>query len=170
MTEQKKTATKSTRKTAKWIRNLRGTPVHLRLYGEGRDKPYRIELNRRGLSGDMHQVPASLTDDGTFASGIGVLFEIITTAEANRIRDSYEGSGGYQGIEPAQLVREQDTVIATGPAYDGKGLAPREGVQQRPLGPTVVQTPGSQTQQLAEGNAALPPNVNFDAPVKVERR
>lgn len=145
-------------KKAKWIRNLRGVPVHLRLYGEGRTDPYRIQLNRRGLPGDIHQVPANLTDDGTFVAGIDVLFEVITESEARSIQ--YNVATGYQGA-PVVVERPQDTVVSVVPDVDSKGKL---------IGPRVVRKPGSdrQYEDLAEGNQALPKDA-FKAATKIER-
>lgn len=158
MARSTESKTASTRKTAKVIRNLRGTPVHLRLFGAGGEKPYRIELAPRGRYGDVHSVPANLTDDGTFVAGVDVLFEIITKTEANKI--SYAGQGFQGGVEPAKLVREEETVIKRVADMDSTGK-----VQQRELGPTIVRTPGADA--LAEGNEALPENAF--PPAKIER-
>lgn len=144
-TAKKRTA--APRKTAKTIRNLRGTLVHLRLFGEGGDKPYRIELKPRGMYGDVHTVPANLIDNDTFVAGVDVLFEIITKTEANKIEYAPQG---YQGIEAAKIVRDSETVISRTPDVD---------TSPRGMGPTYLNTPGSDADlhaKLAEGNAALP--------------
>lgn len=143
-------ATKTTRKTAKTIRNLRGTLVHLRLFNDQNDKPYRIELKPRGRYGDVHTVPASLIDSNTFVQGVDVLFEIITKTEASKIQ--YD-KGGYQGIEPARVYREAETVIKTVPDMDSSGKLP-----PRQLGPTYVDALGSDTarHETLRENPALP--------------
>lgn len=152
-TTRKKT---STRRTAKTIRNLRGTPVHLRLGPE--DNRYRIQLSPRGQPGDVSTVPANLIDDHTFTSGVNILFEIITQTEARNIQ---YGPSTATGVEPAKLVREEETVIKRVANVD---TSPRN------IGPTYVNAPGSNDNlhaQLAEGNAALPPNAF--PPAKIER-
>jgi len=149
MATAKKT-TRAPRKTAKTIRNLRGTPVHLRLFGAGNEKPYRIQLAPRGTPGDVHTVPVGLIDSDTFTAGIDVLFEIITQTEARKIE---YGPQGYQGIEPAKIVRPSETVIKTVPDMDSKGkLPPRE------MGPTYTDVEGSDKalHQALRENAAMP--------------
>lgn len=143
------------RKTAQTIRNLRGTPVHLRLGAD--NNKYRVQLARRGEPGDVATIPANLIDDTTFVAGVDVLFELITKTEANKIE---YGPSGYQGVETAKLVREQETVIKRVADMGSDGKMP-----QRELGPTHVKTPGADA--LAEGNAALPENAF--PPAKVTR-
>lgn len=145
-------ATKRTttpRKTAKTIRNLRGTLVHLRLFSDQNEKPYRIELQPRGNPGDTHTVPASLIDTNTFTSGVDVLFEIITKTEADKIQ--YYGSVGYQGIDQATVVRPSETVVKTVTDMGSDGKMP-----QRELGPTIVKGIGASA--LEDNNPALPEN------------
>ena len=152
MTTKKATGTTSKRRQARTIRNLRGTPVHLRLFGQGNDAPYRIALQPRGNPGDTHSVPANLTDDGTFVAGIDVLFEIIPTSEAQSIQ--YERAGGrpqeYEG-ETLVVVRNEENVVR------------RQPVDQEPgpgrIGPATVNVPGSDEAlhaQIEAGQSALP--------------
>ena len=148
----------STRKTPKTIRNLRGTVVHLRLFGTEREKPYRIELAPRGQVGDTHTVPVALQDDGTYHAGLGVLFEVITTTEARNLK--YAPPGQLQR-DQAELMREQDNLIQKSADWDGRGRVP-----ERPIGPPRVNVPGSDP---ALSDAALPPGVDFDRKVTVEK-
>lgn len=154
-TTRKRTAT-TPRRTAKVIRNLRGTPVHIRLGPD--DNKYRIQLSRRGEPGDVSTVPANLIDDYTFTSGVGILFEIITQAEADNI---VYGPSATNAVDPAKLVREEETVIKRVADVD---TSPRN------MGPTYINTPGSNVDlhaQLAEGNTALPSDAF--RPAKLER-
>lgn len=146
------TAKRTSAKTAKTIRNLRGTPVHIRL-GNQKD-PYRIELAPRGTKGDVSTVPVNLQQDHAYVAGIDVLFEIITQTEARNIE---YGPVGYRPSEVVRVDRPEDTVVRT-----EVDLGP-DGKMPRPMGPTYVGEgyPGSDV-ALAEGltdNPAMPENV-----------
>lgn len=69
--------------TKKVIRNLHPMPVNLR-FGSKHD-PYYITLARRGMLGDVVEVPANFTDHPDFNRNVGVTFEIISSAEAKKI-------------------------------------------------------------------------------------
>lgn len=109
------------RKTAKTIRNLRGTVVHLRLYSQSQKDPYRIELKPRGTQGDITTVPANLASDPTLTSAIGVLVEVITTAEANALRETYAPVGYLGRSDAPVVVRPEDTTVSTADDWDGTG-------------------------------------------------
>lgn len=138
----KKPAAKRTtsRPTSKIIRNLRNAPVHLRLGSQ--NNIYRIELKPRGLAGDTHTVPADLTQEHTFISAHGHLFEIITSAEAAKIEYPRVG---YLTNERTEVIRDQDATLASQPSWDGKGLTPNV-AKERLAGeaPRRAEVPGSQ--------------------------
>lgn len=84
MAERKKTTGKATSKTRttqrKWIRNLRNNiPAYLRL-----DSGKTFELRPRGERGDSYPVSKEDLEDIKFKMNEGLLFEIITEAEANK--------------------------------------------------------------------------------------
>jgi len=154
------------RKTAKTIRNLRGTPVHLRLFGAGSEKPYRIELQPRGVAGDWHTVPANLTDDGAFVAGVGLLFEIVPTSEARKTQYARPGNAPA-GLLPVEVVRHDENIVSREAAWDGTGKAPARGVGA----PELVDAIGSDAAMHASirgGESALPEGA-FSQTVKVER-
>jgi hypothetical protein len=161
MTEKK---TGSTRRTAKTIRNLRGTPVHLRLFGAGNDKPYRIELQPRGTSGDWHTVPASLTDDGTYVSGLGLLFEVIPTSEARAIQYQF----APVGLPPATVFRADENVVSREPEWDGTGQQPQRRAGAGPALADVLGSDAAMHESMREGNSALPEGA-FQQTVTVEK-
>ncbi len=120
------------------IRNLRGTPVHVRL-GNLQKDPYRIELAPRGLRGDVSVVPAKFRSDTAFARGAGVLFEIVTKTEANEIQYS---TLPYDLQRPtATLYREEDTVIVTEDDFHSEGRHDRQ-PQRRAPGQNIVGNEG----------------------------
>jgi hypothetical protein len=148
-----KTGTTSKRRQSRTIRNLRGTPVHLRLFGQGNDAPYRIALTPRGNPGDTHTVPANLTDDGTFVAGIDVLFEIIPASEAQGLQ--YERTGGrapeYEG-ETLVVVRNEENVVV-------RQDANLEPAPRRRLGPAMANVPGADAgihAAVEAGQSAMP--------------
>lgn len=112
------------RPTAKTIRNLRGTVVHARLLSQDPEKPFRIALQPRGLQGDTTTVPATLISDHTFVSGVDVLWEIITTTEARQVE--YQPVGYLGRTDAPQVIRPEDTTIASVEDWDGKGRVPQQ--------------------------------------------
>ena len=113
MAEAKQPAAK--RATAKTIRNLRRIPVHLRLSGQG-EKPYRVQLERRGNPGDTAEIPVACQSDTAFQKGIGVLFEVITKAELAKL--TYEPQGYTPPV--VHVDRPADTTVGTA-TIDEKG-------------------------------------------------
>lgn len=177
---QKKTATprKRTTKTAKWVRNTRNCPVHLRLR-DTNDQRYFVELQPRGLYGDVHRVPAALTDDHSLVIAINQgIVEIVTQAEVNKI--DY-GIIGYQGSNGVEITRPDDRTVTTGGDWDGKGKAPARHILTqddvtRPPSSTPNYDPTDATmKQVTEDRRAtqedmIPANVDLRSrKVKVER-
>lgn len=174
------------RKTAKTIRNLRGTQVHARLFSLSKKDPFRIELQPRGQNGDITIVPVTLIEDATFVSGVGVLWEVITTAEANVVRDAYSPVGYLGRTDAPVIIRPDENTIMTAKDYDGKGRqVPKErevvhkergsDIQEREFGTGMhtADVPGSDQAlhaMLKAGQSALPPDANFDrSRVRIER-
>jgi hypothetical protein len=144
---------RSHRKTAKTIRNLRGTLVHMRLHSEDSEKPYRIELQPRGAPGDVATVPAKLTDDGTFIQGVDVLFEIIPLSEAKKLQ--YTQPYREERL-PVEVIRPDQNIVSREAAWDGTGRTP---ARAPGAGPAVADVPGSDPELSAAvraGTSALP--------------
>lgn len=161
-TKKKRTsAPRAPRKTAKVIRNLRGTPVNMRL-GNPKD-PFRIKLARRGLRGDTAVVPANLQDDLTFTEGDGLLFEVLTTAEAKALE--YAPVGYKPPVDTTlTILRDVDQNVHTAPDWDGeRGTRPPH---LREPGVDYVNVPGSDEALHEKLNAqkregATPENADF---------
>lgn len=172
------------RKTAKTIRNLRGTVVHARLYSLDAEKPFRIALNPRGQNGDTTIIPVALQDDGTFVAGVNVLWEVLTATEAKEL---VYGPVGYLGRTDApQIIRQEDNTLTTAKDWDGTG---RRAPQDREIvtkergtdapdrefgtGMHTADVPGSDSAlhaQLKAGATALPEGVDISSRrVAVER-
>jgi hypothetical protein len=120
------------RKTDATIRNLRGTAVHARLRSLTPKDPFRIELKPRGQQGDTTIVPVALQGDYTFVSGIGVLWEIITKAEAAAAQEFYAPVGYLGRNDSVTVIRPEDATILSAPDWDGKGRVPVQRQQQDP--------------------------------------
>lgn len=92
------------------IRNLRNTPFHTRLYSEGHEKPYRLQLEPRGMPGDMKSLPSKFEENESLVSAYyqGII-EVISKAEAQEILGSYRGAG-YSGRK-IPVVRPEDTQV-----------------------------------------------------------
>jgi hypothetical protein len=174
------------RKSAKTIRNLRGTVVHARFYSVSPKDPYRLALNPRGQSGDTSVVPVALQDDPTFLAGIDVLWEIITATEAKALQGGYAPVGYLGRSDAPQIIRTEDTTITSAPDWDGKGRLPvdrevKRTTQGKQLsergefgtGMHTVDVPGSDAALhagLKAGQEALPDGVDISSRrVVVER-
>jgi len=175
-----KTATprKRTTRTAKWVRNTRNCPVHLRLR-DTNDQRYFVELQPRGIYGDVHRVPAALTDDHSLVTAINQgIVEIVTQAEVNKI--DY-GIIGYQGQNGVEITRPDDRTVITRDDWDGKGKSPQRAILtqdsvNRPIQARPVYNPADATmRQVEEDRRAtaedmIPANVDLSTrKVKVER-
>jgi len=170
--------------TGATIRNLRGAVVHLRLFSNNPEKPYRIALEPRGTNGDTWTIPHDLTDDPTFLKAIDVLVEVITPAEERALKLDYT-PGGYQGRTDAPRVeRPEDTTIMVADNYDGKarqvptdrGIARKQNLRNDPnenVGQQFADLPGTDQAlhaALRAGQSALPPEATFDrGRVQIER-
>lgn len=103
-----------------FIRNTRAMPVHVRFTSVQSEKPYRVQLNRRGLQGDCVQIPSALKESPEFNRSLQAgIFEIIPSSEANSIEYP---PVGYQGMasdidaewaKPISVVRDADRTVAT---------------------------------------------------------
>lgn len=141
---------------AKIIRNLRSVPVHMRLQGTA-DKQFRVELKPRGAGvGDSETIPYACTLDPSFIRSYEHgLFEIITRTEANAV--NYPLNGFRQ--KEVRVIHTEDTVVAHKTfEQNEKGQLLDRSVEVQPVGPRVVNRPGSDRQltaMLNESPAAL---------------
>lgn len=164
------------KKKSEIIRNLRPTAVHQRFRAFGVEKPYRIEFQPRGLRGDTHEIPIQYTESGEYQRNKGVLFEVITRAEALKLEETYPLVGYQGGARQGQMLvggelvdgpvtvsveNTQNNTVATvqelSRAVDGQ-----DGVKVHMVGPNYADMPGSDAalhsmlrneQQKAEGVA-----------------
>lgn len=86
----KRTATKAKAKPApkkstsatKYVRNVRGVDIRV-TFDSGR----KVQLNARGQRNDMAAISKEELDDPIFLDNLGTLYEVITSAEAAKIRE-----------------------------------------------------------------------------------
>lgn len=103
-----------------FVRNTRFVPVHLRFTSVSSEKPFRVQLNRRGLQGDCQQIPSALKESPEFNRSVKAgIIEVIPASEANSIEYP---PVGYQGVQsqtdaewakPITVVRDVDSTVAT---------------------------------------------------------
>lgn len=135
-------------KAKKIIRNLHFVPLNLR-FGSKKD-PYYLQLARRGQSGDVVEIPGDLTEHLLFGRNVGVSFEIISAAEANKITydapatQTLMDSGQFVGplgqtLSAGTIVNTEESSIAVG-GIDAKGQA----VRLRDVGPLRSTAVGTQ--------------------------
>lgn len=157
--------------TAKWIRNLRNHPVHLRFKQEGADRPFFVELAPRGRQGDAEKIPAKLTQTRQFSEAVyGGLVEVITEKEANEVE--YPAIGYLaQSDANVSLVRDEDTVVRRSQSLDTSIQQNPRSAQVTSAGPHIVEMPGSlpALKQRADGGTPTADDM-IPAGVDVESR
>lgn len=150
--------------TKKVIRNLHPMPVNLR-FGSKRD-PYYITLSRRGMLGDVVEIPADFTDHPDFNRNVNVTFEIISSAEAKKIE--YESNNTQTAMETdrnfkIERVEDTSTTVGLVDADPKHGGVIRTGdtnpMRSRARG--TVDNPVPESRGEAEGDA---PPVSPDLP------
>jgi len=77
-----KPAPKKSTSTTKYVRNVRGVDVRV-TFDSGR----RIQLNARGQRNDMAAISKEELDDPIFLDNLGTLYEVISAADATKIRE-----------------------------------------------------------------------------------
>lgn len=94
--------------TSKYIRNLLGIDVRV-TFDSGR----RIELSPRGQRGDMVAVSKEEMDDPIFLNNLSSLYEVISGAEATKVRDKQlTNVSTFNSPRPEQIIKnEQDKDI-----------------------------------------------------------
>lgn len=93
-------------------------PVHIRLTSMTSEKPYRVQLNRRGLQGDCVQIPNDLKESPEFGRSINSgIIEVIPASEAASIQYPPVGYQGLQQdgewVKPITVTRDEERTIAT---------------------------------------------------------
>lgn len=139
-------AKKTTRRvsTQKYIRNTRYVPVSLRL-GTGR----KINLQPRGNRGDCAPVNKEETNDEIFLGNLGVLFEVISEAEAKEVIGKQ--TTNQQQIHPAlQQLRN-----AKGEEYE-RGVVVEENFDDQSKRVAAINDRGMITRFKAPGTTDMP--------------
>jgi hypothetical protein len=176
----KRTATKAKAKpaprkstsTTKYVRNVRGVDVRV-TFDSGR----RIQLNARGQRNDMTAISKDELDDPIFLDNLGVLYEVISSTEANKIRekqmtnasslatprpediltDPLGNKGEFTGLTPSN----EDISITIGQLNETSGRSNEEKSIEvtRSVQPERANVPGSSLDQYGKpiSIAPLPP-------------
>ena len=98
-----KLAAKKSVASGKHIRNVLGVDVRL-TFDSGR----RIELAPRGQRGDMVAVSKEELDDPIFLNNLSSLYEVITNAEATKIREKqFTNVSTYNSPRPEQIIKSE---------------------------------------------------------------
>lgn len=98
-----KPAAKKTVASGKHIRNALGVDVRL-TFDSGR----RVELTPRGQRGDMVAISKEELDDPIFLNNLGSLYEVITNAEASKVREKQlTNVSTYNSPRPEQIIKSQ---------------------------------------------------------------
>lgn len=146
------------RSTQKFIRNLYGTPVGLRLSGGE-----RIDLRPRGQRGDLAPISKEQEKDSKLMLNLGLVVELVSEAEATQVVVAQNTN--QQAYHPAlQILRnehgneysQQDIRVEADPQQQGEVVA------QIKDGQIVTQhVPGRGEQMVREPNKprSVGPNV-----------
>jgi YD repeat-containing protein len=90
-TQAKGTAKKSPRRTQqKFYRNIRPTPVGLRLRDDDGRSGRKIQLAARGQRGDCAPIKKGEQNHPDFIANKGVIFEVITQEEARKVAEKQD--------------------------------------------------------------------------------
>lgn len=141
------------KKVTKYIRNIRGVQVGLRL-GTGR----RIDLKPRGMRGDCAPVSEDEMEDEIFLGNVGLIFEIIPGSEAQKV--IAKQTTNQQAIHPALAVMRNEL----GEEYEKGVVIVEESEAERPT-VAAVNERGMITRFKAPGTVDKPlPNIPDDVP------
>lgn len=123
-----KPAAKKTVTSGKHIRNALGVDVRL-TFDSGR----RIELAPRGQRGDMVAVSKEELDDPIFLNNLGSLYEVITNAEAAKVREKQlTNASTYNSVRPEEIIKSEH-----GKDIDFAGMEPSNEEISIPVGSLV---------------------------------
>lgn len=95
-------AAKRTSSTTKYIRNVRGVNIRVTL-----DSGRRIELNPRGQRNDMVAISKDELEDPIFLNNLGTLYEVISSADAAKIRDKQMVNASYGTPRPEDILTSE---------------------------------------------------------------
>jgi len=98
-----KPAAKKPENTTNFIRNIRGVDIRVTF-----DSKRRIQLNARGQRGDMAAISKEELDDAIFLDNLGVLYEVISGADAQEIRaKQLTNASSYASPRPEDILRSE---------------------------------------------------------------
>ena len=98
-----KTATKRSTSATKYIRNVRGVEIRV-TFDTGR----KIHLSPRGQRNDMVAISKEELDDPIFLNNLGSLYEVISSADAAKVRDSQmTNASSYAHPRPEQIIKSE---------------------------------------------------------------
>jgi hypothetical protein len=101
-TKAKPAPKKQTSSTAKYVRNIRGVDVRV-TFDTGR----KIVLSPRGQRNDMTAISKDELDDPIFLNNLGSLYEVISSSEAQEIREKQlTNAASYAHPRPEQILTD----------------------------------------------------------------
>lgn len=152
-----KSAPKRSTNANKYIRNIRGVDVRV-TFDSGR----KVTLSPRGQRNDMTAISKEELDDPIFLNNLGGLYEVISSAEAEKIREKQmTNASSYNSPRPEQILRTEhdkpsefagispsnvDQSITIGHLNETEGRNNEEKsieVTRNHVGPRVAVVPGS---------------------------
>lgn len=152
----KKPAAKKTTSTTKYVRNVRGVDIRV-TFDSGR----RITLSPRGQRNDMAAISKDELDDPIFLENLGSLYEVISAADAEKIRekqmtnaashrhprpesiltDALGNAGNFTGLEASNV--EQSITVGQLNEIEGRNNEDKAIEVTRSVQPTRTEVPGS---------------------------
>jgi len=169
---KKAAAPKKTTSTGKFVRNIRGIGVRV-TFDSGR----RIQLSSRGTRGDMAAISKEELDDAIFLDNLGSLYEVISAADAQEIREKqltnasslasprpedilrseHDKPAQFTGMEPS--AAERSITIGQLNEIEGRPNEDKAIEVTRSVQPEKVNVPGSSLDQYGQpvSIAPLPP-------------
>jgi hypothetical protein len=123
--------------TNKYVRNVRGVDVRV-TFDSGR----RIQLAPRGQRNDMTAISKEELDDPIFLNNLGMLYEVISSSEANEIREKQAtNASSYTHPRPEHILTTEH-----GKPSDFGGIAPSNVEQSITIG-HLTETEGRNNEQ-----------------------
>lgn len=165
-------APKKRTSTNKYVRNIRGVDVRV-TFDSGR----KIALSPRGQRNDMTAISKEELDDPIFLNNLGSLYEVISSADAEKIREKqmtnaaslaqprpehilrteHDKPSDFAGVTPSNL--DQSITIGHLNETDGRNNEEKSIEVTRSVAPERANVPGSSLNQYGEAIsiAPLPP-------------
>lgn len=169
---KKPAAPKKRTSSTKYVRNVRGVDVRV-TFDSGR----KIVLSPRGQRNDMTAISKEELDDPIFLNNLGSLYEVISSAEAEKIREKqltnsssfaqprpedilrteHDKPGEFKGLTPSNL--DQSITIGHLNETEGRNNEEKSIEVTRSVAPERANVPGSSLSQYGEAIsiAPLPP-------------